>query len=111
MATALVALLLGLLLYRPRYALWMTLGCMTTALLGAWVLLRLDYWWSPAACLIGLLLSYLIWNWRRLSVILAYFGWELARLDNEPKVLLNVAVRPPVRVMYCKRGSLPWNKR
>lgn len=87
MATAWVALLLGLLLYRPRYALWMTLGCMATALLGAWVLLRQGHWWSPAACLIGLLLSYLIWNWRRLSVILAYFGWELARLDNEPKVL------------------------
>lgn len=86
-ATAWVALLLGLLLYRPRYALWMTLGCMAGALLGAWALLRLGHWWSPAACLIGLLLSYLIWNWRRLSVILAYFGWELARLDNEPKVL------------------------
>lgn len=87
MATSLVALLLGLLLYRPRYALWMTLGCMAGALLGSWALLRLGHWWSPAACLIGLLLSYLIWNWRRLSVILAYFGWELARLDNEPKVL------------------------
>ena len=87
MATLLVALLLGLLLYRPRYALWMTLGCMAAALLGSWGLLRLGHWWSPAACLIGLLLSYLIWNWRRLSVILAYFGWELARLDNEPKVL------------------------
>ena len=87
MAALLVALLLGLLLYRPRYALWMTLACMVTALLGSWALLRLGHWWSPAACLIGLLLSYLIWNWRRLSVILAYFGWELARLDNEPKVL------------------------
>ena len=87
MATSLVALLLGLLLYRPRYALWMTLGCMTVALLVSCALLRLGHWWSPAACLIGLLLSYLIWNWRRLSVILAYFGWELARLDNEPKVL------------------------
>ncbi|MCR4537720.1 CHASE2 domain-containing protein [Pseudomonas sp. 18.1.10] len=87
MATSVVALLLGLLLYRPRYALWMTLGCMTTALIASWALLRLGHWWSPAACLIGLLLSYLIWNWRRLSVILAYFGWELARLDNEPKVL------------------------
>lgn len=87
MATSLVALLLGLLLYRPRYALWMTLGCMGAALLGSLALLRLGHWWSPAACLIGLLLSYLIWNWRRLSVILAYFGWELARLDNEPKVL------------------------
>ncbi|NWC75985.1 CHASE2 domain-containing protein [Pseudomonas sp. P7759] len=87
MATSLVALLLGLLLYRPRYALWMTLGCMAVAVLGSLALLRLGHWWSPAACLIGLLLSYLIWNWRRLSVILAYFGWELARLDNEPKVL------------------------
>ncbi|MBY8969922.1 CHASE2 domain-containing protein [Pseudomonas sp. P867] len=87
LATSLVTLLLGLLLYRPRYALWMTLGGMTAALVGSWALLRLGHWWSPAACLIGLLLSYLIWNWRRLSVILAYFGWELARLDNEPKVL------------------------
>ncbi|TFY91580.1 CHASE2 domain-containing protein [Pseudomonas nabeulensis] len=87
MATSLVALLLGLLLYRPRYALWMTLGCMGMAVLVSLGLLRLGHWWSPAACLIGLLLSYLIWNWRRLSVILAYFGWELARLDNEPKVL------------------------
>ncbi|OPA97064.1 ATPase [Pseudomonas fluorescens] len=87
LATSLVASLLGLLLYRPRYALWMTLGCMAAALMGSWVLLRLGHWWSPAACLIGLLLSYLIWNWRRLSVILAYFGWELARLDDEPKVL------------------------
>ena len=87
MATSLVALLLGLLLYRPRYALWMTLGCMATSILGSWALLSLGHWWSPAACLIGLLLSYLIWNWRRLSVILSYFGWELARLDNEPKVL------------------------
>ncbi|WP_285428429.1 CHASE2 and HATPase_c domain-containing protein [Pseudomonas sp. lyk4-R2A-8] len=86
-ATSLVALLLALLLYRPRYALWMTLGCMFIALVGALTLLRMGHWWSPAACLIGLLLSYLIWNWRRLSVILAYFGWELARLDDEPKVL------------------------
>ncbi|AZF18798.1 Signal transduction histidine kinase [Pseudomonas sp. R4-35-07] len=87
MATSGVALLLGLLLYRPRYALWMTLGCMAASVLMSWALLSLGHWWSPAACLIGLLLSYLIWNWRRLSVILAYFGWELARLDNEPKVL------------------------
>jgi CHASE2 domain-containing sensor protein/signal transduction histidine kinase len=96
MATSLVALLLGLLLYGPRYALWMTLGCMAVALLVSLALLRLGHWWSPAACLIGLLLSYLIWNWRRLSVILAYFGWELARLDNEPKVLPERR-RAPVR--------------
>ncbi|WP_339425404.1 CHASE2 domain-containing protein [Pseudomonas proteolytica] len=87
LSTSLVALLLGLLLLRPRYALWLSLGCMVGALLASWGLLRLGLWWSPAATLVGMLLGYLIWNWRRLSVILAYFGWELARLDSEPKVL------------------------
>ena len=33
-----------------------------------------------------MLFGYLIWNWRRLSVVLTYFGWELERLDSEPKV-------------------------
>ncbi len=80
MASSLVALLLGLLLYRPRYALWMTLGCMATALITAWALLRLGHWWSPAACLIGLLLSYLIWNWRR--------------LERDPR-LLRLGIGPP----------------
>ncbi|MGC5701653.1 CHASE2 domain-containing protein [Pseudomonas sp. NFXW11] len=87
LAMALVAALLGLLLWRPRHALWLTLGCMSLALLGAVLMLRLGFWWSPVASLLGMLLAYLIWNWRRLSVILAYFGWELERLDNEPKVL------------------------
>lgn len=87
LSQVLVASLLGLLLLRPRHALWITLGCMGAALLGSAVLLRLGWWWPPVAALLGMLLAYLIWNWRRLSVILAYFGWELARLDSEPKVL------------------------
>jgi len=60
---------------------------MGLGLAGSVLMLRLGYWWSPVASLLGMLLAYLIWNWRRLSVILAYFGWELARLDSEPKVL------------------------
>ncbi|MGE7960071.1 CHASE2 domain-containing protein [Pseudomonas sp. NPDC089530] len=87
LSVLLVAALLGLLLVRPRHALWLTLGCMAVALLGSAGLLRLGLWWPPVASLLGMLLAYLIWNWRRLSVILAYFGWELARLDSEPKVL------------------------
>jgi CHASE2 domain-containing sensor protein/signal transduction histidine kinase len=82
-----VTFLLGMLLLRPRHALWLTLGCMGAAVLGSCLLLRMGWWWSPAASLLGLLLGYLIWNWRRLSVVLAYFGWELARLDSEPQVL------------------------
>ncbi|RBH54083.1 MULTISPECIES: CHASE2 domain-containing protein [Pseudomonas] len=82
-----VALLLGGLLLRARYALWLTLGSMAAVLLAAWGLLRFGLWWSPAASLSGFLLAYLIWNWRRLSAVLAYFGWELARLNDEPRVL------------------------
>ncbi|MCK9797096.1 CHASE2 and HATPase_c domain-containing protein [Pseudomonas sp. MAFF 302030] len=87
LSLGLVAALLSLLLWRPRHALWLTLGCMAAALLGSALLLRLGAWWSPAASVLGMLLAYLTWNWRRLRVVLAYFGWELARLDAEPKVL------------------------
>lgn len=64
----------------------MTLGGMASALLVSALLLRAGWWWSPMASLLGMLLGYLIWNWRRLNAVLAYFGWELERLDNEPKV-------------------------
>ena len=86
LSVMIVGELLGLLLVRPRRALWLTLGAMTAALLGSGVLMRLGWWWSPAASLLGMMLGYLIWNWRRLNAVLAYFGWELARLDSEPKV-------------------------
>jgi len=86
LSVSLVACVLGLLLLRPRWALWITLGGMCCALLISAVLAEMHWWWSPAASVLGMLLGYLIWNWRRLSVVLAYFGWELARLDNEPKV-------------------------
>ncbi|WP_339522824.1 CHASE2 domain-containing protein [Pseudomonas sp. EL_65y_Pfl2_R96] len=86
LSVVIVGELLGLLLVRPRRALWLTLGAMAAALLGSSLLLRLGWWWSPAASLLGMLLGYLIWNWRRLNAVLAYFGWELARLDSEPKV-------------------------
>ncbi len=55
-------------------ALWLTLGSMAAVLLAAWGLLRFGLWWSPAASLSGFLLAYLIWNWRRLSAVLAYFA-------------------------------------
>ncbi|MBV4464668.1 CHASE2 domain-containing protein [Pseudomonas sp. SWRI79] len=86
LSVMIVGELLGLLLVRPRRALWLTLGAMAAALLGSGVLMRLGWWWSPAASLLGMMLGYLIWNWRRLNAVLAYFGWELARLDSEPKV-------------------------
>lgn len=82
-----VLLLLSLLLTRLRYAIPMMLLVAAFTLVLCWVLLRFGWWWPPAASLLGLLLATLLWSWRRLSAVLAYFGWELARLDAEPKVL------------------------
>lgn len=81
-----LACVLGLLLLRPRLALWTTVAGMSGAVLLSALLAAQGWWWSPMASIIAMLLGYLIWNWRRLSVVLAYFGLELARLDREPKV-------------------------
>ncbi|AXJ07896.1 histidine kinase [Pseudomonas fluorescens] len=86
LSVAMVACVLGLLLWRPRLALWLTLGAMACVLLTSAGLAEMRRWWSPTPAVLGMLFGYLIWNWRRLSVVLTYFGWELARLDSEPKV-------------------------
>ena len=86
LSASLVGCVLGSLLLRPRLALGTTSAGMGAALLVS-ALLEVQGWtWSPVASLLGMLCGYLIWNWRRLSVVLGYFGWELARLDAEPKV-------------------------
>ncbi|HHW2658324.1 TPA: CHASE2 domain-containing protein [Pseudomonas aeruginosa] len=99
-----VALLLGLMLFRSRHALLLTLACAALALGLSWALLLNGWWWSPLASLVGLLLAYLIWSWRRLNAVLAYFGWELARLDREPKVL-------PERASPPRAGNDPLQNR
>lgn len=87
LSVAFVACILGLLLWLPRLALWLTLAGISGALLVSIGLAEEQRWWSPTPGILGMLLGYLIWNWRRLSVVLTYFGWELARLDSEPKIL------------------------
>ncbi|MEB4993098.1 CHASE2 domain-containing protein [Pseudomonas aeruginosa] len=104
LSAASVALLLGLMLFRSRHALLLTLACAALALGLSWALLLNGWWWSPLASLVGLLLAYLIWSWRRLNAVLAYFSWELARLDREPKVL-------PERASPPRAGNDPLQNR
>ncbi|MBG4746592.1 CHASE2 domain-containing protein [Pseudomonas aeruginosa] len=104
LSAASVALLLGLMLFRSRHALLLTLACAALALGLSWALLLNGWWWSPLASLVGLLLAYLSWSWRRLNAVLAYFGWELARLDREPKVL-------PERASPPRAGNDPLQNR
>jgi signal transduction histidine kinase len=87
LSVCLVTCVLGLLWWRPRLALWLTLVGMACTLLVSAGLAQWNIWWSPTPVVLGMLFSYLIWNWRRLSAVLTYFGWELARLDSEPKII------------------------
>lgn len=111
LSAASVALLLGLMLFRSRHALLLTLACAALALGLSWALLLNGWWWSPLASLVGLLLAYLIWSWRRLNAVLAYFGWELARLDREPKVLPERASPRAPATIHCRTASPPWSRR
>ena len=63
LSVILVACVLGLLLLRPRLALWITLGGMGCTLLVSAFLAEQRWWWSPTASLFGMLFGYLIWNW------------------------------------------------
>jgi len=87
LSVGLVTCVLGSLLWRPRLALWLTLVGMACALLISAGLAQWNQWWSPTPVLLAMLFGYLTWSWRRLSVVLTYFGWELARLDSEPKII------------------------
>ena len=101
-------LLIAFLLARLRHALALTLLMAAASLALSWGLLSSGWWWSPAASLLGLLLTYLLWHWRRQSAVLAYFGWELARLDAEPRVLpeQDVAAAPEGDVLQQRIMAL-----
>jgi CHASE2 domain-containing sensor protein len=69
LSVGMVAFVLGLLLWRPRWALWITLTGMACALTASAGLAEMRRWWSPTPAVLGMLFGYLIWNWRRLSVV------------------------------------------
>lgn len=51
------------------------------------VFLMADVWLPMSAGLVGLLLAYPIWAWRRLAVVMAYMRDELVRFGQEPGLL------------------------
>ena len=48
------------------------------------LLLTVHFWFPPAATLLGLLLGYPLWSWRRLEHTSRYLNQELTRLRHEP---------------------------
>src|SRR5690606_38518980 len=82
-----LALMIALLVSRMRYvhALMALMVALTMAACA--LALRLGIWWPPAASLMGLVLFYLLWQWRSQSVILRWFSTEIESLSSEPNMV------------------------
>ena len=57
------------------------------------LLRRFQIWYPPSAALVGLILSFPLWSWRRLEHTVAYLKLELGKLDQEQRSLA-VARKP-----------------
>ena len=84
----LAALLAGFLVLSPRRSLLLTGGLVLLAAAVSAALLYLGrLWMSPMPAILGVVIVYPIWNWRRLEMTMAYLRGELQRLADEPHLL------------------------
>jgi signal transduction histidine kinase len=86
-----VAVILPFLLYpyfstrlAPLVPLLLTL---LLAMLTLVLLQRFRIWYPPSAAMLGLLLSFPLWSWRRLEQTVTYLKLELGKLDQEQRAL------------------------
>ncbi len=80
-------LLVGFLRWKPRFALFMSLGLVATVLLGSALLLGAQLWFPPGAAILGLLLVYPLWGWRRLQAMSDFMEAELGALEKEGEAI------------------------
>ncbi|MGF6817403.1 CHASE2 domain-containing sensor protein/signal transduction histidine kinase [Paraburkholderia atlantica] len=84
----LAALLAGFLVLSPRRSLLLTGALVLLAAAGSALLLfGARLWMSPVPAILGVVIVYPIWNWRRLEMTMAYLRGELQRLADEPHLL------------------------
>ncbi len=60
---------------------------LATLLLSSLLLHGFQLWFPPTAVLIGSILGYPLWSWRRLEHTMRYFEQELDRLNVEPRAI------------------------
>jgi CHASE2 domain-containing sensor protein/signal transduction histidine kinase len=84
----LAVLLAGFLVLSPRRSLLLTVGLvLLSAAASAGWLYGVRLWLSPVPAMVGVVVVYPIWNWRRLEMTMAYLREELQRLADEPHLL------------------------
>ncbi len=76
-------LLVGFLRWRPRNGLVMSFVSIALVLGFSAFLLQMHIWFAPGAALIGILLIYPLWGWRRLQATSDFMLNELGELQSE----------------------------
>lgn len=79
-------LLIGLLRWRPRVVMLMSLATLGMIVTLSTALLARNIWFPPGAALLGVLLVYPLWGWRRLQAMSDFMTTELRALENEGEV-------------------------
>ncbi len=79
-----IVLMLAMIRLTPREALIAAFSISIAALIAPWLLLhQLQLWLPPAGALLGAMLAYPLWSWRRLEAIQRYLDEELLALQRE----------------------------
>jgi CHASE2 domain-containing sensor protein/signal transduction histidine kinase len=80
-------LLVGFLRWRPRMALIASLAIVAIVLAGSAALLGAQLWFPPGAAILGLLLVYPLWGWRRLQAMSDFMASEIGDLERDGEML------------------------
>ena len=78
-----IILLIGFLKLRPAANTVVGIALLLLTIGGAFVALKLGFWWSPIAAIIGLIIIGPLWSWRRLAAAYGYMQGELANLQTD----------------------------
>ncbi|WP_197460198.1 CHASE2 domain-containing protein [Sphingorhabdus sp. M41] len=70
-------LLLGFWRWRPRTTIIVSFALLLTILLASAVLLQFGFWFAPGTALLGVILVYPVWGWRRLQATSDFMDSEL----------------------------------
>ncbi|MFC4290868.1 CHASE2 domain-containing protein [Sphingorhabdus arenilitoris] len=76
-------LLIGFLRWLPRTALLASLSMLVLLLAAVAIALRSGIWFPPGAAVLGILLVYPLWGWRRLQAMSDFMSSELLELERE----------------------------
>lgn len=113
LATTLLASILPLWLimlvflrWRPRNALVISLASLAVVLFGSWLLLRSGFWLPPGAALLGIMLVYPLWGWRRLQAMSDFMDRELKDLAANDEIGLPLTMEPTTDIVGHQSAAL-----